>query len=127
MKTDAGVRVDSWLWAARFFKTRSLCRQAIDGGKIEVNDSACKPSRLLNPGDTLRVSRGDERYEIEVLAVAAKRSSAALAQTLYRETQASLSAREAQHELRRLTRSDAPARRPDKQDRRALLRLRQRN
>lgn len=127
MNVAVGVRVDSWLWAARFFKTRSLCRQAIDGGKIEVNDSACKPSRLLNPGDMLRVTRGDERYKVEVLAVAAKRGPATLAQTLYRETQASLSAREAQREQRRLSGSDAPTRRPDKQDRRALLRLRQRN
>ena len=127
MNAVAGVRVDSWLWAARFFKTRSACRQAIDGGKIQVNDSACKPSRLINPGDTLRVSRGDERYEIEVLAVAAKRGSATFAQTLYRETQASIGACEAQREQRRLSGGDAPTRRPDKQDRRALLRLRQRN
>ena len=63
MNDRDSVRADVWLWAARFFKTRSLCRHAIDGGKIEHNDAACKPSKPIKPGDRLRVTRGEEQCE----------------------------------------------------------------
>jgi ribosome-associated heat shock protein Hsp15 len=117
------VRADVWLWAARFFKTRSLCRQAIDGGKVELNGASCKPSRPVKPGDALRITRGNERFEIEVLALADTRGPAKVAQTLYQESEASRVAREKQRELARLQRPVRPDARPDKADRRALRRL----
>ena len=123
MNSDSSVRADVWLWAARFFKTRSLCRDAIDGGKIEHNDAACKPAKQIKPGDYLRVTRGEERFEIEVIAVSEKRGPAKIAQTLYRETDASIAAREAAREQNRLSGNVGPHKRPDKQDRRALRKL----
>ena len=116
MHPDApeSVRADLWLWAARLFKTRRLGREAIDGGKVEHNGVPCKPSRAIKAGDSLRVTRGEERFEIEVLAVSAKRGPARMAQTLYRESEASRQAREKQRELRRLSRPVAPPQRPDK-------------
>lgn len=123
MDRETSVRADVWLWAARFFKTRSLCRDAIDGGKVEHNDAACKPAKPIKPGDRLRVTRGEENFAIEVLAVSEKRGPASVAQTLYRETDASIAAREAAREQRRLIGNVGPDKRPDKQDRRALRRL----
>lgn len=117
------LRVDVWLWAARFFKTRRLAKQAIDGGKIEVNDAHCKPAKVLHVGDTLRITRGEERLQVEVLALMEQRGPATVAQTLYRETEASMQAREAQREQRRLAGVQAPERRPDKHARRQLRRL----
>lgn len=121
-----GVRADQWLWAARFFKTRRLSREAIDGGRVEHNGGPCKPSRILRAGDRLRVTRGEERFEVEVLEVSATRGPARVAQTLYRESEASRAAREEQRELRRLSRPLAPPQRPDKQARRQLRRLKER-
>lgn len=117
------VRADVWLWAARFFKTRSLAKQAVDGGKIDVNDAGCKPAKALHVGDMLRITRGEERLEVEVLVLSERRGPASVAQTLYRETEVSREAREVVREQRRLTGTNAPARRPDKQDRRELRRL----
>lgn len=119
----AEVRADVWLWAARFFKTRSLAKQAIDGGKIDVNGGGCKPAKLLHVGDVLRIGRGEERLEVEVLALADRRGPAGTAQALYRESEASRAAREAQRTQRRLLGMQAPAQRPDKHARRALRRL----
>ena len=119
----AEVRADVWLWAARFFKTRSLAKQAIDGGKIDVNGAGCKPAKLLHAGDTLKIGRGDERLEVEVLALADRRGPASAAQALYRESEASRQAREARREQRRLVGVQAPRQRPDKHARRELRRL----
>ncbi|SEM95499.1 ribosome-associated heat shock protein Hsp15 [Luteibacter sp. UNCMF331Sha3.1] len=120
--TTPGVRADVWLWAARFFKTRSLAKQAIDGGKIEVNDAACKPAKVVQVGDTLRIVRGEERLVCVVVALSAKRGPAPEARKLYAETDASIAERERQREDRRLTggallRPDA---RPDKRARRLI-------
>ena len=120
---SSAVRADVWLWAARFFKTRSLAKQAIDGGKIAVNDLGCKPAKTLHLGDMLRITRGEERLEVEVLALSEQRGPATAAQALYRETEASLKAREAAREQRRLIGASGPLRRPDKQERRELRRL----
>lgn len=119
---DAPVRADVWLWAARFFKTRSLAKTAIEGGKVAVNDAPCKPARSVRTGDRIRVRRGDEVMEIEVLALADKRGPASVAQGLYQETAESAGAREAVREQRRLTGAafDHPPARPDKRARRAL-------
>lgn len=119
------LRADVWLWAARFFKTRSVAKQAIDGGKVDVNGSGCKPAKTLLVGDRLTISRGEERLEVEVLDLSGRRGPASVAQTLYRETEASRNAREAKKEQRRLTGAafDHPQKRPDKQARRQLRHL----
>jgi ribosome-associated heat shock protein Hsp15 len=117
------TRADVWLWAARFFKTRSLARHAIEGGRVDVNDAGCKPAKVLHVGDRLKISRGEERLEIELLVLSDKRGPASVAQTLYRETDASRVAREAAREQQRLVGANAPLKRPDKQARRELRRL----
>src|SRR4249920_616444 len=93
-ETPDSVRLDVWLWAARFFKTRSLAKQAIESGKVEVAGQAAKPSRALRVGEALQVRRGLELFEIEVLALSEQRGSATIAQTLYRESDASVARRE---------------------------------
>jgi len=118
------VRADVWLWAARFFKTRSLAKQAIDGGRIDVNGAGCKPAKMLHAGDRLKIGRGEERLEVEVLALSDRRGPASMAQTLYVETEASRAAREVAREQHRLIGAGGPPTRPDKQARRELRRLR---
>ena len=119
------VRADVWLWAARFFKTRSLAKQAIEGGKVVVNDQPCKPAKSLHVGDVLRVTRGDERFEFAVVALAEQRGSAAIAHTLYAETEASRAAREILREQRRLENAGfaKPPTKPDKRARRLIRAL----
>lgn len=119
----ASVRADVWLWAARFFKTRSLAKQAIEGGKVELNDAPCKPAKGVQVGDVLRVRRGEERMEVEVLAISGQRGPASAAQALYRESAASIAARDAAKAQRKLVGAMAPPGRPDKQARRELRRL----
>ncbi|HET7268482.1 MAG TPA: S4 domain-containing protein [Oleiagrimonas sp.] len=123
MSDDSAVRADVWLWAARFFKTRRLSREAIDGGKVTLNDAGCKPSKLVKAGDRLHVTRGEDRFDIEVLAVSTKRGPATVAQTLYQESEASREAREERRAMARLSRPVRPDARPDKAARRALRRF----
>ncbi|RUL67214.1 RNA-binding protein [Dyella dinghuensis] len=119
------VRADVWLWAARMYKTRSLAKQAIEGGKVDVNDAGCKPSKALHVGDRVRLTRGEERLELEILALSEVRGPAPVALTLYRETDASRVAREQMKEQRRLSGAglNRPSTRPNKQQRRELRRL----
>jgi len=119
------VRLDIWLWAARFFKTRALAKQAIEGGKVELNDAAGKPAKAVRAGDRLRITRGEERFEVDVAALASQRGPATVAQQLYRETEASRAAREAAVEQRRLVGADAakPRGKPDKRARRLIIAL----
>jgi ribosome-associated heat shock protein Hsp15 len=121
----AVVRLDVWLWAARFFKTRSLAKQAIEGGKVEVNQVTGKPAKTLHVGDRLQITRGVERFEIEVIELSEKRGSAAIAQTLYRETDASCAARLEASERRRLEGAGyaKPPKKPDKRARRLIIAL----
>lgn len=125
MEPLQSVRIDQWLWAARFFKTRSLAQQAIRGGKIHINGHRCKPARTVQPGDHLNITRGEETFAIDVLALSAKRGPATMAQALYRETPESIAARQRQAGQRRLERAaqTGPVRRPDKRQRRQLRRL----
>ena len=123
---EAGrVRVDKWLWAARFFKTRSLATEAVEGGKVHVNGDRVKAARSLKPGDRLRIRRGRDEVELVVAALAEQRGPAAAAQTLYEETQASIDKRLALSEQRRLLGSSTPRfkGRPDKRSRRAISRF----
>jgi ribosome-associated heat shock protein Hsp15 len=119
------VRLDLWLWAARFYKTRSLAKHAIESGKVEVGGESAKASRPLRPGEQLSVRRGDELFEIEVLGLSSKRGSASVAQTLYRESEESIARRAAEREKRRLeaTGYRAPISKPDKRARRLIQAL----
>ena len=119
------VRLDLWLWAARFFKTRSLAKHAIDTGKIEIGGQRAKPSRAVRVGDALRLVRGEEIFEIEVRALSDTRGPASVAQTLYLETEASREAREAARALRVAERTGyrAPETKPDKRARRLIRAL----
>ena len=121
----ATVRLDLWLWAARFFKNRTLSRQAIETGKVEVDGQRPKVSRAVRAGDVLRVSRGEETFELTVLAIASKRGSAAVAQTLYCESDASKAAREEARAMRAAARTgyEAPRTKPDKRARRLIRAL----
>lgn len=124
-ETLTEVRADVWLWAARMYKTRSMAKQAIDGGKVDVNGANCKPSKVLHVGDSVRLTRGEERLELEILALSEQRGPASVAQRLYLETEASRTAREQARELRRLSGAglNRPPTRPNKQERRELRRL----
>ena len=125
MTESTAIRIDAWLWAARFFKTRALAKQAVERGRVQLADAACKPSHAVKPGDALRITRGEETFAVEVLALAHKRGSPALAQSLYRESAASIKAREVVREQRRAERAGftPPPKRPDKRARRLIRAL----
>ena len=118
----SALRIDKWLWCARFFRTRSLAQAAVEGGHVQVNDDRVKSSRAVRIGDRLRIQRDQERFEIQVTAIPARRGPASEARAHYRETAESEAARLQARELRRLT-TAGPARRPDKRDRRELVRV----
>ena len=120
------VRIDKWLWAARFFKTRALAARACELGRISSNNQQAKASREVRAGDLLRVRNDSGEFEVEVLIVSAMRGPAAVAQTLYRETDASREARMKLAEQRRASHESDDLRegRPSKRDRRAIDRLR---
>ena len=118
------TRLDKWLWAARFFKTRALAADAVTGGKITINEERAKPSRLVRRGDKLAVRRGAYEWVITVKDVSRLRGPASQAQQLYEETEESARKREAaiaQSKLERLPEFDS-AGRPSKKDRRAIAR-----
>ena len=123
---DTLVRVDKWLWAARFFKTRSLARAAIGGGKVQVNGARSKPGRVLKTGDELRIQRGEELLTVVVQALSDRRGPAAVAQLLYEETPESVVRREELAAQRQLERDQQGRRegRPDKRQRRQIVRFR---
>ena len=118
------LRIDKWLWAARFFKTRSLASDAVEGGKVQLNGSRTKPSREVRAGDRLTIAAG-EQWEVEVKALADHRGPAPEARLLYAETPSSSTAREAQRESRRFVADPAADLhgRPTKRDRRQLRRI----
>lgn len=120
------VRLDKWLWAARFYKTRSVATDAVLGGRVHVNGVRVRPAKEIHPGDEIEVTLGMSLRVVEVLAVSDKRSPAAVAATLYRETPESIDARERAAAERRLARplgADLGVR-PTKLDRRRLEALR---
>ncbi len=120
------MRMDKWLWAARFFKTRSLAAKACDLGRVESNEQKAKPARDLRAGDRLRVKSEAGEFEIEVLALSEMRGPAAVAQQLYRETEESVEARRVAAEQRRagMLADGITDGRPSKKDRRDIQRLR---
>jgi ribosome-associated heat shock protein Hsp15 len=120
------VRMDKWLWAARFFKTRALAARACELGRIQSNGQPAKPAREVRVGDLLRVTNDSGDFEIHVLLLSEVRGPAAVAQTLYRETEASREARMKAAEERKAMQpfQDFRAGRPSKRDRRAIIRFR---
>ena len=117
-----GTRIDKWLWAARFFKTRELASKACEMGRITSNAVRAKPAREVRAGDMLQVKNEAAEWEIEVLAISQQRGPATIAQALYRETEASIEARRKAAEERRLLGPIAqiPTGRPSKRDRRLI-------
>ena len=121
-----GVRVDCWLWAARFFKTRTLAKRACELGRIASNGQAAKAAREVRIGDMLRITNDGGEFEVEVLALSEERGPAAVAQTLYRETEASRELRQNVAAERRAMREfeQLPAGRPSKRDRKRIIQFR---
>ena len=119
------IRLDKWLWAARFFKTRALATGAVEGGKVHRNGQRAKPACHLVVGDRLTIRVGTELFEIEVLALSGQRRPAAEARQLYLESEESQRRREREREIRKLTASQigfaAGAGRPSKRDRRKII------
>jgi ribosome-associated heat shock protein Hsp15 len=123
------VRIDKFLWAARFFKTRSLATRACELGRVQSNGQPAKPSRDVRIGDMLRVTNDGGEFHIEVLQLREVRGSASVAQTLYRETEASRELRQKVAAERKAMKQfeELPAGRPSKRDRRRIIQFRGRN
>ena len=123
---EEGVRLDKWLWAARFFKTRPLAVEAIRGGKVHCNGQRSKPARMIRAGDRLCIRKASCEWEIEIRAVCGRRKSAKEAALLYLESPESLERRQLQEERIRLERAANPsprAHRPNKRERRLIHRF----
>ena len=122
-----GVRIDLWLWAARFFKTRGLAKRACELGRVELNGQPTKPAHAVRVNDRLRVTSEGGEFQVEVLALSEARGPAAVAQTLYRESEASRESRRKAAEERKAQRNytPIPTGRPSKRDRRRIIQFRQ--
>lgn len=121
----AGLRIDKWLWAARFYKTRSLAAEACDSGRVLSNDQAAKPSRILHEGDRLEIRSEAGLFKVVVLILADQRAAAPIASTFYSESDESKAARKAASDLRReqMIGQPMPRSRPGKRDRRLIHRF----
>ncbi|MEX5747893.1 RNA-binding S4 domain-containing protein [Massilia sp. X63] len=122
---DNNVRIDKWLWAARFFKTRSMATDAIDRGRVRIDGEPVKPSRNVKVNDKLLIDNGSDRWEVIVAAISDKRGPAPVARTLYFETDESIAKRENDKTARRLFPEPSLdiKGRPTKRDRRAITRI----
>jgi ribosome-associated heat shock protein Hsp15 len=122
---ESSVRLDKWLWAARFFKTRSVAREAVSGGKVHLNGNRAKPGRTINIGDELRIQRGEDEFVITIVEPSSRRGPATVARTLYEESDESRIRREKLAEERKLERQQHATRerRPDKRQRRNIVRF----
>lgn len=119
------MRLDAWLWVARFFKTRSLAKHAVELGRVQVEGQDAKPSRIMRPGMRLKIVRGEEIFDVEIKALAAQRGPAVVARALYEEAEASLQAREQVRAFSRAASAGyrAPETKPDKRARRLIRAL----
>jgi ribosome-associated heat shock protein Hsp15 len=119
---DSLPRLDKWLWAARFYKTRSLASDAVSGGHVRINGVRCKAARAVQVGDEIRITKGSTQFTIRVDALSDKRGSAQQASKLYTETEQSIEQRELMRAQRKLNAmaNPHPARKPDKRQRRKL-------
>jgi ribosome-associated heat shock protein Hsp15 len=122
----SSVRIDKWLWAARFFKTRAMAARACELGRVQSNRQLAKPSREVHVGDLLQIRKEHDEYQVEVLLLSSIRGSAVVAQTLYRETDASreLRLRLAAERKAAMSFTPAPQGRPTKRDRRRIIQFR---
>lgn len=120
--SSGSLRVDKWLWCTRFFKTRGLAQEAVDGGHVQVGGDRIKASRMLQPGDRLQITREREQFIVDVVSIPVRRGPAAEARQHYRETAASEAARAHVRELNRLA-GPVTSGRPDKRERRDLMRI----
>lgn len=120
--TNPSVRIDKWLWAARFFKTRSMATDAVDSGKVRLNGERIKPARNVKADDVLQIDNGSTEWEVVVKDLSDKRGPASIAQTLYAETEESVAKRLEQAEQRRFFREPSATikGRPTKRDRRLI-------
>lgn len=123
------VRLDKWLWAARFYKTRSIAKDMIDGGKVHYNNQRTKPSKIVELGAIIKLRQGSDEKIVEIIAISDQRRGAPIAQTLYQETQASITQREKNAQMRKLNAhyNPNPERRPDKKQRRDILKFKESN
>lgn len=121
-----GVRIDKWLWAARFFKTRALAARACDLGRVQFQDQPVKPAREVRAGDLLQIRTESGDFQVEVLQLSSMRGPASVAQTLYRETDASreLRMKVALERKALMNYAPAPEKRPSKRDRRKIIQFR---
>ena len=119
------VRLDRWLWAARFYKTRSLAKAAIEGGHIRVDGQRCKPAKTVCVGQAITISRGHTEQEVHILGLSEQRGPAPIAQQLYAETEASVTLRTERQAQRKMERAglSMPSQKPTKKQRRDLARL----
>ncbi|HAS6349010.1 ribosome-associated heat shock protein Hsp15 [Vibrio sp. IRLE0018] len=118
------VRLDKWLWAARFYKTRSIARDMVDGGKVHYNGQRAKPSKIVEVGAVLKLRQGNEEKTVVIEKLSTQRRGAPEAQALYSETQESQTKREAQAMQRKLNaHNPSPDRRPDKKQRRDIIKF----
>jgi len=119
------VRLDKWLWAARFYKTRSIARNMVDGGKVHYNGQRSKPSKAVELGATVKLRQGNEEKIVVIEKISDQRRGAPEAQTLYRETDESIAKREENAQKHRLNalHSPSPERRPDKKQRRNIIKF----
>ena len=119
------VRIDKWLWAARFFKTRSLATDAVDTGRVRLDGERIKPARTVKLDDKLTIDNGSDRWEVVVLAISDQRTAAPIARALYQETEDSIQRRENDSEARRLFPEPGSSikGRPTKRDRRAISKV----
>ncbi len=122
MQTLNMVRIDKWLWAARFFKTRSLAKKMVEQGKIKVEGQKCKPSRNVAIGNQISIKRNEQTWDVTVLGLADKRGSATIAQTLYEESEESIKNRESAILLSKMEYHSTPKpdKRPTKKQRRDI-------
>lgn len=125
MTDSSPVRLDKWLWAARFYKTRSLAKDAVEGGKVHYNDARAKPSRTVEVGAKVRLRQGWDEMTVVIEAISDKRRGAPEARLLYSETAASIEQREQRARQRKAEQATriAPDHRPSKKERRDIRRL----
>lgn len=123
------VRLDKWLWAARFYKTRSMARNMVDGGKVHYNGQRSKPSKLVEVGAEIRLRQGTDEKTIIIAKLSDTRRGAPEAQTLYQETAESIKRREEHAQMRKLNAFDSPSpdKRPDKKQRRNIIKFKSSN
>jgi len=126
-KAEQKVRIDKWLWAARFYKTRTLAKEAVDGGKVTYNGQRCKPGKTVDVGAELSIRQGWVDKVVIVKGLSDRRQNATLAQTLYEETEQSITEREEKLAQRRAERESQPVpfRRPNKRNRRLIHRFKE--